>query len=130
MWETMFLMLIWMLQYMEDKIINCQIMKTKNANLRESKVKMMLKKLKLTVANVNRQFHKRRNKHAVSSIAAFLDEANYDIIDLNNFKKEKLDIALEKKRTKVTKKLLGQLLNLFKRKSSFNSKSHFRSNVR
>ena len=31
--------------------------------------------------------------------------------------KEELDVTVEKKRTKVTKKLLGQLLNLLKTKS-------------
>lgn len=33
--------------------------------------------------------------------------------------KKELDVTVEKKRTKVTKKLLGQLLNLLKTKSWF-----------
>ena len=70
-----------------------------------------------TVANVNRQFHKQQNKYAVSSIATSLDEANYHMIntnivkkeenmtDTNIVKKEEIDVPLQKKGNKVTKKI-------------------------
>ena len=58
-----------------------------------------------TVANVNRQFHKQQNKYAVSSIAMSLDEANYNMIDTNIVKKEEIDVPLQKKGNKVTKKI-------------------------
>ena len=47
-------------------------MKTRTANLRKSKENDFEE-----IETANRHFHKRRNKHAVSSIDASLDEANY-----------------------------------------------------
>ena len=42
-----------------------------------------------TAANVNRPFHRRRNKYAVLNIATSLDEANY-MTDINNARKRRL----------------------------------------
>lgn len=39
---------------------------------------------------------------------------NYDMIDINNVKKEEADVHLEKNINKLTQKLHGQLLKLFK----------------
>lgn len=55
--------------------------------------------------NVNRQFHRRRNVYAVSSIDTSLDESNYDLIDMNNVGIEEIEVPLEKRGKNVTKKI-------------------------
>ena len=47
-------------------------MKTRTANLRKSKENDFEE-----IETANRHFHKRRNKHAVLSIDASVDKANY-----------------------------------------------------
>lgn len=57
------------------------------------------------VPNRNRQFHRRKKKYAVSSIATSLDEENYDITDYCNIDAKEIEVPLEKKGKKVTKKI-------------------------
>lgn len=57
------------------------------------------------VPSRNRQFHRRKKKYAVSSIATSLDEENYDITDYRNVDVKEIEVPIEKKGKKVTKKI-------------------------
>ena len=61
------------------------------------------------VPSRNRQFHRRKKKYAVSSIATSiatsLDEENYDITDYRNVEVKEIEVPIEKKGKKVTKKI-------------------------